>query len=453
MPRCRRAAGSLRFLSRRPVARCAASRAQCIRMSGTATISQKLPRVTGPSANSRDDGWPSALSSAPCSLTSRPRPRGSGTSEPAPHQVMNKRIVARTVVGFRTGAVDDPGEVGRLDLSVAWLEGDPHLRVARGDFGNTACTDRQLAAGHCRMQLSGDDRCHAVAVDVPPGPQVAEEPPPLFDREATPQILQVRPQAIDHAAPAQPSASASRTRRRSQRVSLVIDVVRGRSQAGRFERPRRLMHLRQQAAPRHCPNRPAVLPSSSDRTTSTMVSPVPISSTGACLAMPATASGSQGSAKVGPFIAIRWQVARGEHDGVEAIAAAAGNDQRNAVGGLVQRHRLIRDKVKVRPLPAGPQLIAKQAADVGAIATARDEQITIRLAFATLGTLATQPFDKMVRPVLKCAHVAGADVQQVVLIDGRISEASTETSPLLDQIDAGRPAGTGAAGERQAAPR
>ena len=64
--------------------------------------------------------------------------------------------------------------------------------------------DRQLPA---RTRLH--DACHhlrrgAVAMHVPPGPEMPQEAPPIFRRQLLPQPLRMRPQPVDHAAPAAP---------------------------------------------------------------------------------------------------------------------------------------------------------------------------------------------------------------------------------------------------------
>ncbi|MFO1113414.1 MAG: hypothetical protein U1E35_05980 [Rhodospirillales bacterium] len=144
-----------------------------------------------------------------------------------------------------------------------------------------------------------------------------------------------------------------------------------------------------------------------------------------------------GVAEVGALAAIRREIAGGEHHCVKAIAATPGNHQRDAVGSLVQRDCLIGNEIKVCPLSAGPQLIAQQAADVGAVEAARNERILIRIASCSaLGLVTAQPFDEMVRLILERAHIAGSDVQQMVLVDRRVGEASTETRPFLNEIDA-----------------
>ena len=90
-----------------PVSRFA-TRSACTRMSGTATLSQKVPRVTGPIAESVADAPPSAPSTRQSQSTSKPMRSGSGRIRPAAISASNKGSPARTMSHLRPGAIDDP---------------------------------------------------------------------------------------------------------------------------------------------------------------------------------------------------------------------------------------------------------------------------------------------------------------------------------------------------------
>ena len=118
-------------------------------------------------------------------------------------QALQQRLGAAAQVALRPGAVDDrddrdrahagfpSGGVGDRDTLRIGLEG-----------GGPAGEDGQLARGAEGVDAGRDLGREAVAVDVPPRPEVAEEAFLLSGFSGTPQILREGAKLVDRRAPA-----------------------------------------------------------------------------------------------------------------------------------------------------------------------------------------------------------------------------------------------------------
>ena len=175
-----------------------------------------------------------------------------------------------------------------------------------------------------------------MAMSVPPWSQVAKESPPLIQGQAAPEIRNVRPQAVDDAAPvptvALGSAGAAAQPTHQPNHGGGARQVLG----GHFQRLGPRMYLRQQSPPRDRPDRSAVA------FTEQRLDDVDHRQAGADQQHRSELRKARGRVRmprvpeIGAIAAIRRQIAGREHDDVEPIAAAAGNGQRDAVGRLME---------------------------------------------------------------------------------------------------------------------
>jgi hypothetical protein len=110
-----------------------ANAAHWLRISGTATISQKAARVTGPIANSRSDGAPDRSTTAHSGVISIPMPKGSRRASPASRRLPTAGCdPQRHATDLPT--IDNPVCFHRLDRQLATSSvADDRARRARLD--------------------------------------------------------------------------------------------------------------------------------------------------------------------------------------------------------------------------------------------------------------------------------------------------------------------------------
>ena len=219
------------------MARRRASVRLCSRISGTALVSQKVPLVSGPSANRLPLGRPLRRSSCRPRVVSRPE--GLRTREPAAQEVAHQRIRDLPEVERRAGAVHEPvADDAGLDVAAPGPEADRDPFVTSLIGLDRAGPGLEPAARLHVLNLDGDLRRHAVAVDVPVGPQVAQEAPALNHRQPLPKQGHVVAPRVEHGTPVDAGALGLRDltpkmaqqRARGQRP---IRPLRGRRPARR----------------------------------------------------------------------------------------------------------------------------------------------------------------------------------------------------------------------------
>jgi hypothetical protein len=124
-----------------------------------------------------------------------------GAGQALGQKLPNERVRHLGVVGAGSAAVDDPLCLellhGTVPAPPAHLE--PVLPWTQAD----QATGRHLedAGPQGSGYGFGDWRRHAVAMDVPPGPDVADEAASFRGRKLAPEQLHMRPERVDHAAP------------------------------------------------------------------------------------------------------------------------------------------------------------------------------------------------------------------------------------------------------------
>ena len=132
-----------------------------------------------------------------------PESRRIGPGVAARDQTAQDRLARPRKVALRSGAVDDPADPeGLLHVGAARAvrHGDA---VAFPDIAaRLAADDGQLSPRDHRVDPRRHLRREAVAVNVPPRPQVAKEARALDVVRRQPQALCERPQLVDRRAPA-----------------------------------------------------------------------------------------------------------------------------------------------------------------------------------------------------------------------------------------------------------
>ncbi len=125
-----------------------------------------------------------------------------GSQEAVLHHL---RMQGQTLVDFvaRAAAVDDAIEAALLpDGRAAPDDRDVDRSVGGAADLDFRGDDRKLAACLGVLDDFTDVGRNAMAMDVPPRPQVAQEAPPLVQVKAMPELVVVRPQDLHEAGPA-----------------------------------------------------------------------------------------------------------------------------------------------------------------------------------------------------------------------------------------------------------
>ena len=355
-------------------------------------------------------------------------PVGVGAGMAGRDQPAQQRLGRARQVALRPGAVDDaargqgPGLVGvagaPLDLDMV-----PPVVEGGGLAGDDLEPPARLHLGH----LGGDGGGEAVAVDVPPWPQVAHEAGALLDRRAEPQALRERPQLVDRGAPADhrgPVADLAEQRRRPG-GRLLVAVPR---------RPRRDMCAGQQAPPAHRDDAPA--------------EPCRVEAQRHVDHGQAGADQQHGVGIGQPFDHLRVPRVVGVEVGREGIGVEARRSMRRQVAdrdddrveGLGRTALEVEGDAVLGDVRAADAVVDEGEALTGAGGGALEELAEVLAVHLALGEVAAAadapggaPLGEVLRPVAERAHVAGADVEQVRRVRRGIGSAAPEHRTALDQ--------------------
>jgi hypothetical protein len=116
--------------------------------------------------------------------------------------------------------------------------------------------------------------------------------------------------------------------------------------------------------------------------------------------------------------------------GADGAAAVERQDEMIGLGDIDD---LAAQQFEPRRVP-GFELGVEEVADIGAEQPARHEAALVeRHATLVALLLPEQPVDKIARPVLKGAHLAGGHVEQMIVVAGAIGETAAELRVALDQ--------------------
>jgi len=266
-----------------------------------------------------------------------------------------------------------------------------------------------------------------MAVDVPIGAGVAQEPALLLETHGLPESLRVRAQHIDRRAPIS-AVHLEATRQRTQPMQQPREVLPERNLRRResARNRHRAMGVRQQAAARDGDNRTAMSPPFQRQRH------IDHRQTGAddqYRRLDGEAvERTRRPRLLGRDAADRRLdlVAGRQHDPVDAQRRARGEAQRHGGGAFAHRDDGISDVADV----ARGDGLAADIGDIIAIGPARNETERRRALAAS-----TQPTDEMLRIVREGAHVGDPHVEQMPRIGGRIGEPGTDRLRRIDHQD------------------
>ncbi len=410
-------------------------------------ISQKAPLVIGPRAKRSAGRLAPAIDQGAVRADIEAKAQGIRTNQAAFQHLLEQGLVELRAIAVEAGAVDQTG-AANLDKTSAAARLHPHhdaglFHSHRGDFPGD---DLQLLA----LARFRDPRHHlrrrAVAMHVPPGTQVAQEALALHQRHLA---LRMRPQSIDDAAPAAavPLGAIDRAPHGPHQCdeamaggSRVEGPGCGQADLAGLVGDGAGMLARQQAAARDGPDRTLV---SSVQQRYDCVHHCESGAEdqyrcrgieiGERALVPGIAEDRSGTGR-------RREISDRQHGGIDHELAADRELHGNTAGLPLHTHRFVVDDGETIAALAAPNRLGQRLLHINAEQPARREARGARRIFRNGAALligqAAQPIDEVIGFVREGAHIAGAHIQQVIGIAGRIGEACPESPSLLDQEDA-----------------
>ncbi|MNX97507.1 hypothetical protein D3C86_1298770 [compost metagenome] len=290
------------------------------------------------------------------------------------------------------------------------------------DIADAPGADGQAVLGDQPVQFGGDLGGDAVAVNVPPGAQMAQEAGAFGLGRRTPQVKRDRAIALHEPAPAVGLRQPPRDRQtHGQRTAQGL--------GGQVDRRVVMWSVRpgQEAAPRHR-RRPAAPALAGKRQQDIDHGQASAEDQDIVVA----ADGRQGVGRPGvgddaPAFASRGgarrRVAGGQDDGAPLDPLSRGKDHGLALYGEDGAVHAA-DQAGMGDLGR-----AQPVADIEAVEAARREAVGI----GPVGMMRPQPVDEVAGLVRRGAHAPGADVQPVRVILRGVGDARTEGVAALDQ--------------------
>ena len=135
-------------------------------------------------------------------------------------------------------------------------------------------------------------------------------------------------------------------------------------------------------------------------------------------------------ADAGIVVLFGREIADGEDDAVDLQALATGADERVAVSEGCDVDHLVGEEAEAGLAGGLAHRAAEDGAQIEAVEAARGEDagggVVQALQRLTARGAARDPVLEMERPVVQRAHIGGADVEQVVVILGRVGDPAAE---------------------------